>query len=213
MADQATEAIAQSRLLSSPYARGAVSVLSDTPTRQVLPRDTMTYFRTTSLLAALAVAPMAACGTFVSPTSTSALSADAQQMSNDLTLLSTGLAAMQPSLAAVPNMPPKVLADVTKVLADIAAVQGALAANTVPPVSTVQEISAVIGDIATVALPLVPGGAAFIPVVQAAQVLGPVIVAEYQAMAKLPAPKTVAAIDPNAVATARLVLRGAVAPK
>jgi hypothetical protein len=93
----------------------------------------------------------------------------------------SGLTALLPGIEAIPGVPTATVTEIQTDLAtiqkDSAAIQVAVAANTNPSASTVQEIATVVGDVATVVLPAIPGGAAFVPAVQAAQALLPGILA------------------------------------
>lgn len=153
--------------------------------------------------AALAAALLlSACGA-----TSGGANANAARIASDINLISSGMAAALPALEKLPGFPAGmdavIVADVAKIQADSAELQKALAANaTTLPASPVQEIATILGDVATVVLPEIPGGAAAVPVVAAAQALLP----ELLAAAGIAAAPGTATMDPDA---ARLVLRAA----
>ncbi len=152
-------------------------------------------------------AAIAFVGCTASPGTTTTITSTASRLASDVNLVATGLAAALPAIAQVPGVPAATIAQINADLAsiqkDAAAVQAATAANGAAPASTVQEIASVVGDIATVALPLVPGGSAIVPVVQAAEALLPGILSAADVVA---AGAPANAMDPS---SARLILRGA----
>lgn len=128
-------------------------------------------------------------------------------LATDADLIAAGLQAQLPVLAQDPHITPVTLAKlqsaVTQIQTDANEIRASVAIGQAINAATAQQIASLVGLIATEALPLVPGGAAVVPVVRAAQALLPGILA----MAGVPvAGAPAGAYSPVA---ARLILRGA----
>ena len=118
--------------------------------------------------AAAALLSVAACSSSITTS----------QIATDANLIAQGLQPLAADVAAIPGVPSATLA---KVQADLAKLQQAAAgiatATAGQQTTSVQGIAALVEEIASVVLPLVPGGAPWVLVVQAAQALVPVILA------------------------------------
>ena len=157
------------------------------------------------VLTGAALLTLAACA---HPVTAPSVQASAAQLASDVQLIDNGLSAVLPSVARVANVPPatvaRINADLAKIQADAAQVQADVTATSAVPTGVVQEIASVVTDVATVVLPAVPGAAPFVPVVQAANALVPVLLNAIGSPAAGAAP----VMSPSA---ARLVLAGAAA--
>ena len=133
-----------------------------------------------ALAAALFVLLLAGCTAPGVPTTPTQVTAPAEQVATDAALIVGGLQSILPQVQAVAKVPPATVAQLQADLAKAQSAAGALKAELASPSATTQKsnveaIAMVIGDIATAVLPAIPGGAAFAPVVAAAQGLLPVL--------------------------------------
>jgi phage-related protein len=143
-------------------------------------------------MSAAAVA-LAACGT----TSTTA-----SQLATDVSLIACGLASAITAIAAIPGVPAATVTQLQGYLTTIKTDAAAVAAATPGAgAATVQEIASTVQTVADIALPLIPGGSAIVPIVNAAVSLLPTILA---AAGVTGATKTPPVYTPD---QARLILR------
>lgn len=134
----------------------------------------------------------------------SAQNTSPSQIATDVNLVASGLSAAVTQVAAIPGINPTVVAQLQADLALIQKDAAQVAADTAAPsASLVQEIASTVQAVATVALPLVPGGAPFVPVIQAAVSMLPTLLAAVHVSGAAP---VATAYTPNA---ARLILMGA----
>jgi len=103
------------------------------------------------------------------------------QLSSDINLIAGGIEAVLPSIEALPNVGAASMnalrSDIATIGLDAKLVAASLAGTSGVPASPIQEIATILGDIASTVLPTIPGGSAFVPVVQAAQALLPELLA------------------------------------
>jgi hypothetical protein len=139
----------------------------------------------------------------------------AQQLASDVELIAGGLEAALPAIGAIRGAPKEVLdrlgSEVAVVQKDAAAISAALGAHAAVPVPQAQEIAGIVGDVASTIIPEIPGGVAFLPVIQAAQALVPELLAAAGIAAAapveaLPSPEVARAILVGQTAQARAML-------
>jgi hypothetical protein len=124
---------------------------------------------------------LTSCAPTTTTPTTPTITTQLQQVASDASLIATGLSAGLATIATTPGVDQNAVKNLTKDLAVINAgaqtIETAASAATPPSGATVQSISTAVADIATGVLPLIPGAAPYTPLVAAAQVLLPELLA------------------------------------
>ncbi len=160
----------------------------------------MVFFRRRLLLATsglVASVALAACSTANTVPS---------QVATDVQLIASGLSAAIAAVAAIPGVPAATVTQLQGYLATIQTDAAQVASATASAsTSTVQEIATTVQAVADVALPLIPGGAVAVPLINAAVSLLPSILTAFGITS---ATKRAPVYTPD---QARLILRAAAA--
>jgi hypothetical protein len=152
--------------------------------------------RRSILAMAGAAVALSACGTTIT----------SSQLATDVQLIASGLSSAITAIAAIPGVPAATVTQLQGYLATIKTDAGQVAAATASAgTNVVQEIASTVQTVAGIALPLIPGGSAIVPIINAAISLLPTILA---AAGVTSATKTSPVYSPE---QARLILRAAAA--
>ncbi len=113
-------------------------------------------------------------------------SGSVSQVTADVQAIAAGLSGIMPQIGTAPGISASVVAQLNTYLTDLKSLASQIGANATPSASIIQQVASDVQAFANLALPLIPGGAAYLVAINAALALLPALLAAVGVSASTP---------------------------